>query len=93
MSAIEDKIDNLTRLVESQGEKLDGAVNDIASVKQAFGGNPELGQRGHMEEFQSLKAEYYKTKGDVNKLKWNVRLIPVFISSAIAGIAAWIKSV
>lgn len=92
MSQLEDKIDRLTELVLSQDEKLDHAVKDIASVKQTMGGNKELGQKGHMEEFQTLKGDYYKTKSEVNKLGWKVSLIPIFISTGIAAMAAWFKS-
>ncbi len=92
MSQLEDKIDKLTELVEAHGEKLDVAVSDIASVKQTMGGNKATGQKGHMDDFRTLKSDYYQTKGEVKKLGWRVSLIPIFISSAIAGMAAWFRS-
>jgi len=46
---------------------------------------------GLTDSYSKLKADYYKTKRIVDKLHWFTGGIAFLISTAIAGITAWLK--
>jgi len=72
-------------------DQLDRIEQKVDQITTVLGGSG-MGDKGLIDQHRELKTEYYKTKGEVSKLKWVATAIATFVSGLWAAIVSYFNS-
>lgn len=87
--SVEGKIDNLTSLVEKQGEKLDCLDDKIKKMYVVLGGSG-MGDKGLLEQYNELQDSHHKLKRNVRDKDIQNKAYTTAIGGGV-GIWEWIR--